>query len=168
MTDADLTERLACLLDDAVAVAEAVTTRGWTPMAAADTLATIDTLTGALGVLGASARDALGPVTVATDRLRALIAATPHQPPTPLLSPRVRRGGSDRYRDPQYWLRRDARVAEQLWVGEQRPTRWGDLFAALPPAAMVEAVTRRHRGEHWHAVLQDLAARHSVSSPPET
>jgi hypothetical protein len=34
-----------------------------------------------------------------------------------------------------------------------------DLFAALPPRAMIEAVNRRHRGEKWRPVLEGLTRR---------
>ncbi|MFJ7258217.1 hypothetical protein ACIQWV_38265 [Streptomyces sp. NPDC098085] len=65
---------------------------------------------------------------------------------------------------PEFWISRDARVAEQLWWGAQegRGGELADLFAALPPQAMVEAVDRRRGGEQWPAVLEELAHRYGV------
>ncbi|MEU9623856.1 hypothetical protein [Streptomyces sp. NPDC048155] len=55
-------------------------------------------------------------------------------------------------------------MAEQLWWGAQegRGGELADLFAALPPQAMVEAVDRRRGGEQWPAVLEELAHRYGV------
>ncbi|MFD8821120.1 hypothetical protein ACFV1C_01920 [Streptomyces sp. NPDC059605] len=54
-------------------------------------------------------------------------------------------------------------VAEQLWWGEQegRDGPLADMFAALPPRVMEEAVTRRLNGEVWQQVLEDLPLRHA-------
>ncbi|MYR28089.1 MULTISPECIES: hypothetical protein [unclassified Streptomyces] len=59
-------------------------------------------------------------------------------------------------------------MAEQLWWGEQEG-RGGPLavmFAALPPRAMEEAVTRRLDGEVWPEVLEDLTRRHAGRAGP--
>ncbi|MGW1188795.1 hypothetical protein [Streptomyces sp. NPDC002559] len=54
-------------------------------------------------------------------------------------------------------------VAEQLWWGEQegRDGLLADMFAALPPRVMEEAVNRRLNGEVWQQVLEDLPLRHA-------
>ncbi|MFF4082784.1 hypothetical protein ACFYZN_25810 [Streptomyces sp. NPDC001777] len=54
-------------------------------------------------------------------------------------------------------------VAEQLWQGEQedRGGPLAEMFAALPPRVMEEAVTRRLNGEVWQQVLEDLPRPHA-------
>ncbi|WP_327180393.1 hypothetical protein OG599_34990 (plasmid) [Streptomyces sp. NBC_01335] len=54
-------------------------------------------------------------------------------------------------------------MAEQLWWGAQagRGGPLADMFAALAPRAMEEAVLRRGQGEDWHTPLEDLSRRHA-------
>ncbi|MYW00376.1 hypothetical protein [Streptomyces sp. SID3343] len=161
--DDDLHSRIETLSDAACEVLTTVTATGWSPCAATDALGAIETLVGALGRLGPPARSALAPALAATATLRALISASPpgHDDATP-------RSGhthpADPHRQPEYWTTRDMRVAEVLWLYAQegRGGAIADLFASLPPQAMVEAVDRRGRGEGWRATVEELAHRHAT------
>lgn len=72
-----------------------------------------------------------------------------------------RRAGG-RHARPEYWIGRGM-GGDGVDVARRPGSRGGhlaDLFAALPPEAMVGAVDRRRRSEHWHQVLQELTRRH--------
>ncbi|MFE4177483.1 hypothetical protein ACFRR7_36515 [Streptomyces sp. NPDC056909] len=154
------------LSDAACEVLVAVTANGWSSTAAADALGTVDVLVAALGWLGPDAEEALAPVLSATAAIRVLLSAPPPPSDVAALSKARRRNRPTdrRFREPSYWINRDARVAEQLWVDSQegRGGELADLFAALPPRDMIEAVDRRSRGEKWHLVLVDLTRRHGA------
>ncbi|MFD4833238.1 hypothetical protein ACFWPV_25775 [Streptomyces uncialis] len=152
----ELAGRVEVLSDAAVEVWEAVDTGGWSPSAAADTLGAVDVLVAALARLDPEAAAALAQVPAATAAVRALLTApgagSERSGPS---GTRGRDRDPGRHADPEFWIHRDMRVAEQLWCDAQegRGGELADLFAALPPRAMVEAVDRRYRGEKWRPVL---------------
>ncbi|MFD7498034.1 hypothetical protein ACFV8T_37810 [Streptomyces sp. NPDC059832] len=126
----------------------------------------IDTLVSALTRLGPSAQAALVPALTATAALRALITVSP--PPQHDAEPqgprRRQRPSGGRHSQPEYWMSRDTRVAEALWLNAQ-PGRRGelaDMFAALPPQAMIEAVNRRGTSEDWGPLLEELTRRYDA------
>ncbi|MFI2215203.1 hypothetical protein [Streptomyces sp. NPDC020141] len=160
----ELPERVEVLSDTACEVWEAVSTGGWEPSSAADALGAVDVLVAALARLGPEAAAALEQVPAATAAVRALLTAPGAGPERS--GPSGTRGRDrepGRHTVPEFWITRNAMVAEQLWWGEQegRGGPLADMFAALPPRAMEEAVTRRLDGEVWHQVLEDLTHRHA-------
>ncbi|MFF3558222.1 hypothetical protein ACFYXL_32965 [Streptomyces tsukubensis] len=163
----ELPERVEGLSDAACEVWEAVTEGGWSPSAASDTLATVDVLVDALARLGPQFAEALTPALAATAAARALLANSEDSRQVPGLrgAPQAATGPAfaGRHTVPEFWISRNMMVAEQLWWGEQegRGGPVADMFAALPPRAMEEAVLRRRNGEVWNEVLEDLTRRHS-------
>ncbi|WP_162638569.1 hypothetical protein [Streptomyces bacillaris] len=56
-------------------------------------------------------------------------------------------------------------MAETLWLGAQREgDEVAEMFAALPPKGMVEAVERRDRPQDWRPLLEELT-RHYAPPP---
>ena len=162
----ELAGQVEALSDAACGVWDTVEASGWSPSAAADTLGVVDALAAALAQLGPEVRTALTPVLAATAEARAIITGPGKDETRSNLSSRAadgRRGPTEQRRraDPQWWTGRDMRVAEQLWCDQQegRGGELAELFAALPPRAMIEAVDRRQRGERWRQVLEDLTSR---------
>ncbi|MFJ2915411.1 hypothetical protein ACIO8F_39860 [Streptomyces sp. NPDC087228] len=162
-----LPERVKVLSDMACEVWEAAIADGWSPSAASDTLATVDALVAALARIGPETEELLAPALAATAKTRTLFvrsqdargatglsgAARPDSAPAP--------EPAGRHTVPEFWITRNVAVAEQLWWGAQEDLGGplADMFAALPPRAMEEAVLRRLQGEVWHAVLEDLTRR---------
>ncbi|MGY3341092.1 hypothetical protein ACVW0K_007285 [Streptomyces filamentosus] len=145
-------------------VASAAARTGWTPPAALRALDAADALLRALDVLGPAARTALLPALAATADLRALIAASLPPPPTSVPRPPA---AAPAHRQPAYWVTRDARVAEMLWLGEQKGCggEAAEQFAALPPKAKVEAMDRRGCPEDWPRLVAELARRYGKMRP---
>ncbi|MFF3019702.1 hypothetical protein [Streptomyces sp. NPDC057939] len=168
----ELPERVEVLSDAACEVWEAVAKDGWSPSATSDTLATVDALVDALARLGPEFAEVLAPALAATVAARALLAGCEDgQEVTGLRgAPRTVAGpaSAGRHTVPEFWIARNMVVAEQLWWGEQegRGGPLADMFAALPPRAMEEAVTRRLDGEVWPEVLEDLTRRHAGRTGP--
>lgn len=169
----ELPERVEVLSDAACEVWEAVAKGGWSPSAASDTLAAVDALVDALARLGPRFAEVLAPALAATAAARALLPNSKDgREFTGLRS--ASRATADpapagRHTVPEFWITRNVVVAEQLWWDEQegRGGPLADMFAALPPRAMEEAVTRRLRGEVWQEVLEDLT-RSLTGSQPHT
>ncbi|MFE9387610.1 hypothetical protein ACFYMO_30980 [Streptomyces sp. NPDC007025] len=168
----ELPERVEVLSDAAVEVWEAVAKGGWSASAASDTLATVDALVDTLARLGPQFAGALAPARAATAAARALLAGSKDGRELPGLESASRPVAgpvpAGRHTVPEFWNSRNMVVAEQLWWGEQegRGGPLADMFAALPPRAMEEAVTRRLDGEVWQQVLEDLTRRHAVRTGP--
>ena len=161
----ELVGPVEALSDAACEVWDAVAAGGWSPTAVTDTLGAVDVLAAALARLGPDAEQALAPVLAATARLRTIVTTpadsedrhTPSRATGRSRAPTAQR----RRDDPQWWAGRDMRVAEELWCDAQEGAggRLAELFAALPPKAMTEALDRRQRGERWPQVLDDLTRR---------
>ncbi|MFD9794722.1 hypothetical protein ACFWXK_27680 [Streptomyces sp. NPDC059070] len=168
----ELPERVVVLSDAAVEVWEAVGRDGWSASSASDTLATVDALVDALARLGPQFAGALAPARAATAAARALLADSEDGRELPGLESASRTvagpAPAGRHTVPEFWINRNMVVAEQLWWGEQegRGGPLAEMFAALPPRAMEEAVTRRLDGEVWQEVLEDLTRRHAVRTGP--
>ncbi|WP_327180395.1 hypothetical protein OG599_35010 (plasmid) [Streptomyces sp. NBC_01335] len=139
---------------------------GWSPSAAMEALAAVDALVAALARFGPEAERALAPALAATARARAVVvgpqdgeraAALAGAPPPRVPVP------AGRHTVPEFWITRNVAVAERLWWGAQegRGGPLADMFAALPPRAMEEAVLRRRQGEDWRTLLEDLSRRHA-------
>ncbi|MFF7365465.1 hypothetical protein [Streptomyces sp. NPDC008125] len=138
-----------------------MTEDGWSPSAASDTLGTVDALVDALARLGPEFAEVLAPARAATAAARVLLANSedgrelpPESASRPVAGP-----APGRHTVPEFWISRNMVVAEQLWWGEQegRGGPLADMFAALPPRAIEEAVHRRRQGEVWHEVLESLS-----------
>ncbi|MFJ1847405.1 hypothetical protein [Streptomyces sp. NPDC088146] len=155
-----LPERVKVLSDMACEVWEAAIADGWSPSAASDTLATVDALVAALTRIGPETEELLAPALAATAKTRTLFVRSQDArgPPACRARPGRTRLRSRRHTVPEFWI---TRVAEQLWWGAQEDLGGplADMFAALPPRGMEEAVLRRLQGEVWHAVLEDLTRR---------
>ncbi|MDJ0466807.1 hypothetical protein [Streptomyces sp. H27-C3] len=138
---------------------DAVTAAGRADSGDGDTLDVLEVLVAALGRLGPEAEAALAP---GAGRDGRRCASTSWRPTILGCGRGAGRPPDGRHRDPVYWINRDARDAEQLWLDAQegRDKELADLFAALPLRAMIEALDRRHRGEKWRPVLEDLTCRH--------
>ncbi|MFZ4240841.1 hypothetical protein ACOZGD_37475 [Streptomyces murinus] len=173
----ELPERVEALSDAACEVWEAVAESGWSALAASDTLATVDALVDALARIGPEFAEVLAPALAATAAARALLARCEDgsedgsEATGPRGAARTTAGPAPagRHTVPEFWITRNMVVAEQLWWGEQegRGGPLAEMFAALPPRAMEEAVTRRLAGEVWQEVLEDLILRHTDrTSPP--
>lgn len=122
----------------------------------------------ALNRLGTPVRDALAPALTATTAVRALIAASLLREdhlgsPAPVRQPRPQ----GQHRQPEYWVHRDMRVAETLWMNAQegRGGELADMFAALPPQAMIEAMNRRGLPQDWRPLLEKLTRRYGAQAP---
>jgi len=161
----ELPERVEVLSDAACEVWEAVAEDGWSPSAVSDTLATVDALVDALARLGPEFVGALAPARAVTAAARAFLMGPEDDREATSLrgAPRATTAGAPagRHTVPEFWINRNMVVAEQLWWGEQegRGGPLADMFAALPPRAMEEAVLWRLNGEAWHEVLEDLTRR---------
>ncbi|WP_327169887.1 hypothetical protein [Streptomyces subrutilus] len=170
----ELPERVGLLSDAACEVWEAVAEGGWSSSAASDTLATVDALVDALARLGPEFAGALAPARAATSVARALLMRSEDAREATGMrgAPRTATAGAPagRHTVPEFWISRNMVVAEQLWWGEQegRGGPLADMFAALLPRAMEEAVTRRLNGEVWHVVLEDLTPTTLAEPPPLT
>ncbi|MFD8822771.1 hypothetical protein ACFV1C_10495 [Streptomyces sp. NPDC059605] len=163
----ELPERVGVLPDVACEVWEAVVEGRWSPSEASDTLAAVDVLVDALACLGPEFAGVLAPALTATAAARALLVNAEDGCEVPCLRSTSRAAAGQapagRHTVPEFWNTWNMAVAEQLWWGEQegRGGPLTDMFAALPPRAMEEAVTRRLNGEDWHQVLEDLTRRHA-------
>ncbi|MFJ4972691.1 hypothetical protein [Streptomyces sp. NPDC088755] len=163
-----ISEQAVSLSDAATEVWDRASTDGWSPSAALDTLGSIEVLLDALNRLGSPVRDALAPALTATTAVRALITASllreDHLASTaPVRQPRPQ----GRHREPEYWVHRDMRVAETLWMNAQegRGGELADMFAALPPKAMIEAMNRRGLPQDWQPLLEELTLRYGAQAP---
>ncbi|PVC80857.1 hypothetical protein DBP19_35045 [Streptomyces sp. CS090A] len=163
-----LPEQVVLLSDAATEVWDTASAGGWSPSAALDTLGSIEVLLDALNRLGPPVRDALAPALTATTAVRALIAASllgedHFAAPAPVRQP----GPQEQHRQPEYWVHRDMRVAETLWMNAQegRGGELADMFAALPPQAMIEAMNRRGLPQDWRPLLEELTRWYGPHRP---
>ncbi|MGW1189269.1 hypothetical protein [Streptomyces sp. NPDC002559] len=149
----ELPERVGVLPDVACEVWEAVVEDEWSPSTPWSTRSPAS---------GRSFAGVLAPALTATAAARARLANSEDGREVPGLRSTSRAAAGQapagRHTVPEFWNTRNMVVAEQLWWGEQE-SRCGplaDMFAALPPRAMEEAVTRRLNGE-----VKDLTRRHA-------
>ncbi|MFI9060144.1 hypothetical protein ACIGXQ_37445 [Streptomyces anulatus] len=163
-----LHEQVVSLSDAATEVWETASADGWSPSAALDTLGSVEVLLDALNRLGPPVRDALAPALTATTAVRALIAASLLREGHLATAAPVRQPKPQgQHRETEYWVHRDMRVAETLWMNAQegRGGELADMFAALPPKAMIEAMNRRGLPQNWRPLLEELTRRYGVQVP---
>ncbi|MBM7054101.1 hypothetical protein [Streptomyces durocortorensis] len=163
-----LPEQVVSLSDASIEVWETASADGWSPSAALDTLGSVEVLLDALNRLGPPVQNALAPALTATTAVRALIAASLLREDhlasqAPVRQPKPQ----GQHRQPEYWVHRDMRVAETLWMNAQegRGGELADMFAALPPQAMIEAMNRRGLPQHWRPLLEELTRHYGPQTP---